>query len=192
MKRALTHCSHLSSDKLDHLRSIFVSTYGILFLGTPHNGSDMAKLASRVQSISRAMIPKILVDSSAQLLNVLKPDNEVLQTVNRDFANIMKRFNIYFFHETEAMDIKGSRILIVDESSAAPTLDGVERLGIEADHGTMCRFKDQNAPGYMAVKEAIFRYSSEALKEIPLRWHEERDKQLFQLKLEQRRLDGKH
>ncbi|KAL1957927.1 hypothetical protein VTO42DRAFT_5319 [Malbranchea cinnamomea] len=188
VKKTLTYCSQLRHEKTQHLRSIFVSTYGILFLGTPHNGSDMAKWGSIIQSISHAVIPKKIFDSSEQLLNILKTDNEHLQNINRDFSHIMKRFSVYFFHESKPMDLKGTRVFVVDEKSAAPILDGVERMGIEADHGGMCRFRDENAPGYVAVAEAILRYSNDALKVIPSRWDEERTQRRLELDAERKRL----
>ena len=56
------------------------------------------------------------------------------------------------------MDMKGTRHFIVDEESAAPDIPGVERMGIERDHSHMCKFEDENAPGYDVVVEAVKRY----------------------------------
>jgi hypothetical protein len=137
-----------------------------------------------------ALAPKKLFDSRDNLLNVLKTDNEHLQHINRDFANIMKEFSIFFFHEAKPLDLKGSRAFVVDELSAAPMVDGVERMGIEADHKAMCRFTDEHAPGYVAVAEAILRYSGEAVKAIPTRWNDERARQRAELDAEIKRLSG--
>lgn len=61
----------------------------------------------------------------------------------------------------------------MDESSAAPYAEGVERMGIEADHRHMCKFDDDNSPGYEAVAEALLRYSRDAPNTIADRWVEE-------------------
>lgn len=174
VKRALIHCRNVANEKLEHLRSIYVSTYGILFLGTPHNGSDLAKWGLLLQNICSAVLPKKFMDSSPQLIKALKTDNETLQNINRMFAEIMPRFHIYFFHETRPTDLKGTREFIVDETSAAPDFDGVERMGIEADHSHMCKFADEDSPGYEAVAEALLRYSRDAPATIADRWVEER------------------
>ena len=42
IKRALTISNETMGEHTEHLRSIFVSTYGIIFLGTPHLGADVA------------------------------------------------------------------------------------------------------------------------------------------------------
>lgn len=62
----------------------------------------------------------------------------------------------------------------MDESSAAPDIEGVERMGIEADHSSMVKFEDDSSPGFEAVAEAIIRYSREAPSVITGRWKEER------------------
>lgn len=173
VKRTLIHCRNVTNEKIEHLRSVFVSTYGILFLGTPHNGSDMAKWGSLLQNICSAVLPKKIMESSSQLVRALQTDNETLQNINSLFAEILPRYHIYFFHETRSTDVKGTRQLIVDESSAAPYIEGVERMGIEADHSSMCKFDDENAPGYEAVAEALLRYSEAAPSLIAHRWHEE-------------------
>ena len=72
------------------------------------------------------------------------------------------------------MDLKGTREYVVDEDSAAPVIEGVERMGIEKDHSSMCKFESENAPGYMVVAEAIQRYSEESVDLITERWREEK------------------
>ena len=72
------------------------------------------------------------------------------------------------------MDLKGSRGFVVDEDSAAPVIEGVERMGIERDHSSMCKFENESAPGYDVVAEAIQRYADEAPRVIRARWNEER------------------
>ncbi|KAI9041260.1 LipA and NB-ARC domain protein [Aspergillus affinis] len=175
VKRALIYCRNVSNEKIEHLRSIFVSTYGILFLGTPHNGSDVAKWGLLLQNICSAVLPRKFFDSSPHMVKTLRSNNETLQNINSLFVEIMSRFHIYFFHETLPTDVKGTREVIVDESSAAPQMEGVERMGIESDHRHMCKFEDDGAPGYEAVAEALLRYSRDAPHTIIDRWSEEEE-----------------
>lgn len=174
MKRALIYSRSLSSEKTEHLRSVYVSTFGILFLGTPHNGSDIAKWGLLLHNICNAVLPKKFMEASPQLVKALRTNNETLQHINSLFVDIMGRFHIYFFHETRSTDVRGTREVIVDEHSAAPYMEGVERAGIEADHSHMCKFDDDNAAGYEVVAEAILRYSRQAPSVITERWAEEK------------------
>ncbi|KAJ5135164.1 uncharacterized protein N7515_004442 [Penicillium bovifimosum] len=175
VKRALIYSRSLSNEKTEHLRAIYVSTFGILFLGTPHNGSDIAKWGLLLQNICNAVLPKKIMESSSQLIKALRTNNETLQHINSLFVDIMDRFHIYFFHETRSTDVRGTREVIVDEYSAAPYMAGVERAGIEADHSHMCKFDDENAPGYEVVAEAVLRYSSQAPAVIADRWVAEKN-----------------
>ncbi|PGH16231.1 hypothetical protein AJ80_05254 [Polytolypa hystricis UAMH7299] len=171
VKRTLIHCHIAGNDKaVNHLLSIFFSTYGILFMGTPHNGSDLAGFGSFVQQVSSNVLPKMFFDSSPNLIQALKRNNPTLQNINDQFGYMRRRFRIYFFYEAKPMDLKTTKKFIVDESSAAPILDGVERMGINADHGAMARFENENSPGYEAVADAIIRYSMDAPKVIAGRW----------------------
>lgn len=174
VKRCLILCRSQESNNTRHLRSIYISTFGILFLGTPHTGSDVAKWGLLLQKICSAVFPKKFLDTSPQLIETLKSNNEVLQNINRLFNDFFSRFHVYFFHETKPLDMKGTREFIVDESSAAPDVQGAERMGIEADHSSMVKFEDDSSPGFEAVAEAIIRYSREAPPVITGRWKEER------------------
>jgi len=68
VKRALELSSDLTSNKADDLRSIYVSTYGLLFLGTRHLGADGAKWGLILQSMVSALMPKKIVDTQSQLV----------------------------------------------------------------------------------------------------------------------------
>ncbi|KAJ5736314.1 uncharacterized protein N7483_001439 [Penicillium malachiteum] len=192
VKRALIYCRSLSNERTEHLRSVYVSTFGILFLGTPHNGSDIAKWGLLLHNICTAVLPKKFMEGSPQLVKALRTNNETLQHINSLFADIISRFHIYFFHETRSTDVRGTREIIVDEASAAPYIEGVERMGIEADHSHMCKFDDENSAGYEVVAEALLRYSRQAPTLIADRWVSERTTRTMEMKAKAREIyDGR-
>lgn len=51
VKRALELSNDSTSAHADANRNVFVSTYGILFLGTPHTGSDAAKWGLMLEKV---------------------------------------------------------------------------------------------------------------------------------------------
>ena len=177
IKRALIYSSGIRNTKTEHLRSIFVSTYGILFLGTPHKGSDIAEWGSRLEWICDAVLPKKLIDSQPQLVNALKANSETLQNIDRGFIQIASRFHIFFFHEGKPTDLKGTLRYIVDEESASPNEQDVERASIQQDHSHMCKFENASAPGFHLVTEGIQRYASQAMETIVSRWESEKAEQ---------------
>lgn len=186
-KQCLIYSRSIDHPNSEHLRSIFVSTYGMLFMGTPHNGSDLAKWGMMLQSIASATLPRKFFDSSSHLVDALKTNNETLQTINRQFTDIQPQLRIYFFYEARPMDLKGTRQFVVDEDSAAPNFPGVERMGIERDHSTMCKFENAQTPGFSVVAEAIQRYSRDAPAKVLDRWEEENQVRAFQRQRRARR-----
>ena len=89
---------------MQHLYSIFVSTYAVLFLGTPHNGSSKVALASIGRRMVSALMPSKMVDTDGQLLDALREGSETLQNITDMFVPLMKNFRIYFFWEQEKTD----------------------------------------------------------------------------------------
>ena len=94
-----------TSKSIQHLHSIYVSTFGILFLGTPHDGGNKAKLASTSRRMIGALVPSKIVDTEGQLLDALQEGSEVLQNITDLFVPLMKDFRIFFFWEQEKTDM---------------------------------------------------------------------------------------
>jgi len=184
VKRALIYSSEIRGNYTEHLRSVFVSTYGILFLGTPHKGSDLAKWGSRLEAICSAVMPTKAIDSNDNLVKALKSNNETLQNIDRQFIQLISRFHVYFFHEGKPTDLKTKKDFIVDEDSASPTIQDVERAVIQADHSHMCKFEDDGAPGFDLVAEGIQRYAGEAPATIASRWESEKASRMAKKKAE--------
>lgn len=68
-----------------HLKSILFSTHGILFLGTPHHGSGLAKWGERLaKSIG------LLKQTNPHILAVLKTDSEVLARIQDSFHAMIR------------------------------------------------------------------------------------------------------
>ena len=188
VKRALIYSSEIRGNKTEHLRSVFISTYGILFLGTPHKGSDLAEWGSRLERICDAVLPSKLVDTQPQLINALKTHSETLQNIDRQFIQLTSRFHIYFFHEGKPTNLKGALRYIVNEESASPDIQDVERASIQQDHSHMCKFETNNAPGFHLVTEAIQRYASQAIEKILSRWNADKAERQKRIEAEAKEL----
>jgi hypothetical protein len=174
VKRALELSNDLTSKNADDNRSIFVSTYGIIFLGTPHNGADPAKWGVILQGMVSALVPKKVMHSESQLVKTLQSNNETLQNINLHFLDIYQKFKICMIHEAAPTDIKGSKVFIVDKDSAAPFLPDVLYFGIEATHSGMCKFESKNSPGYTSVSVTLRSWIQECGPVIQARWENEK------------------
>ena len=175
VKAALVYSAEIYGMRSKHLRSIFISTYGILFLGTPHTGSSTAERGWHLERICNAVFPKKFIDSQPQLMDALKRNSETLQDINYRFLPLMSRFRIYSFHEGKPTNMQGTLQYIVDEESASPMVQDVERASIDTDHSHMCKFEDDSAPGFDLVAEGIQRYAGDAPSMIAERWEMEKE-----------------
>ncbi|KAI1210258.1 uncharacterized protein F4807DRAFT_460087 [Annulohypoxylon truncatum] len=184
VKRALLYSNDLRASQHEDYRSIYVSTYGLIFLGTPHTGSDIAGWGTMLQGMSDAVVPRTFFQSESVLLKTLKRDNETLQNINNHFLDIYQRFKILMAHENHKTDLKGTRMLIVDAHSASPQLPGVTYYAIEATHSGMCKFDSRSAPGYRTIATAIRDWVIDAPDVIATRWRIEDDEKLARAKHE--------
>ncbi|KAI1812433.1 hypothetical protein GGS20DRAFT_22582 [Poronia punctata] len=184
VKRALLYSNDLRTSQHEDYRSIFVSTYGIVFLGTPHTGSDLATWGTILQAMSDAVVPRPFFQSEPVLLKTLKKDNETLQNINNHFLDVYQRFKILMAHENHKTDLKGTKMLVVDANSAGPQLPGVTYYAIEATHSGMCKFDSKNAPGYRTIATAIREWVGSAPDVIMTRWRVEDDEKLARAKHE--------
>lgn len=101
LKRALLYSSDIRVANHEDFRSVFVSTYGIVFLGTPHTGSGLASWARILQKMSDSVVTRPFFRSESILLKTLKKDNERLQEINSHFLDIYQRFMIHMVHENQ-------------------------------------------------------------------------------------------
>lgn len=110
VKRALLYSNDLRGASHQRVyRSIYVSTFGVVFLGTPHVGSDAASWGLMLQGMADAVMPRKLFESESVLLRTLKKDNETLANINNHFLDIYQRFRIHMAHENHKTDVKGTK-----------------------------------------------------------------------------------
>ena len=84
---------------------VYSATSAIIFLGTPHRGSEMASLgliASKIASLA-------LIDTNANVLREFHPDSTLFEKIRDEFSMMLKKdaFQIHSFQE--ARGISGVR-----------------------------------------------------------------------------------
>ncbi|KAH6978414.1 Alpha/Beta hydrolase protein [Fusarium venenatum] len=170
VKRALLYSHDVRGTHLEDLGSIYVSTFGLIFLGTPYVGSDTAAWGVMIQAMANALIPKRFFDSEPVLLKTLRKDNETLVNISSHFLDIYQRFEIHMVRENQKTDIKGKRFFVVDANSAAPPLPGVTYYGIEANHADMCKYDSVHSPGFRNIAITLREWIEKAPLLIQRRW----------------------
>lgn len=147
----------LHSDKA--LQSIPDHTIGVLFLGTPFQGSSLASYGSIAINLL-----KYVMNTQPDSLQTLEKKSKKLADINTKFAKFLKerdrahnmpRLQIACFFE--GIPIKGT--LVVPKESA--TWLGVDSLSIDANHMKMCRFDCAEREGFKRVSGKLAQWIEE-------------------------------
>ena len=91
---------------------IFLSTYGVVFLGTPHRGSAQAGLGILAANICKAM----LQDANTDIPRSLEPDSEILERIRAAFERTMTREKVKaysFVEEIPTVGVGMVRVLLL-------------------------------------------------------------------------------
>jgi NACHT domain len=129
------------------LTTVLESTSGIIFMGTPHKGSDLAAWGSRL-----AKYLQQIRQVNRNILKTLNVKSEVLLNVEQDFQQLLlkpdhrERIKIFCFYEEIALPIIGK---VVPEESAI--LEQYSNASIHGNHMDMARFSSGMDSGFLAV-----------------------------------------
>lgn len=97
--------------------SIVKSTKGILFLGTPHSGSDLATYADALRACIRLSMVKV---PNASNIQVLWRDSETLAGISESFSSLMNNW-------TEKVGCEGPQLFCFIEEKP---IDRLGHLGV--------------------------------------------------------------
>ncbi|KAK6533609.1 hypothetical protein TWF694_002546 [Orbilia ellipsospora] len=172
IKRALIYSNSCGVDHNERLRSIKVSTQGILFMGTPHMGSDIVRWGSLARKLL-CFFPGVKLDSN--MLPMLGQNSETLQNINTLFGGIASSFEIvYFYEELETLLPTGQHEIIVPYASAIVDSPNTEKIGVHGTHQSMVKYRDESSPGYSDVAGILRQMVDTAVTFAPGRWEAER------------------
>lgn len=152
-----------------HLRGVFEYTKGIIFMGTPHDGSWMAgwaKISARCIGLFKS--------TNTSLLKVLETNDQLLEATQIEFWSMIrdlrehkqrdngKPIEVACFYEAEPLQILGS--VVVTKASA--TFPGEIAVSIPANHSNMVKFASSDDPGFNRVLGDLIRWEEEIEKDI--------------------------
>lgn len=97
---------------MEEHRSIKLSTYGIFFMGTPHQGSSGVHFAELLLKVV-----SIFVKADDKILKNLEPDSEWLQQQLNQYGPISGDFVTKFAYEMYRTRIAAGKSIMVGEIS---------------------------------------------------------------------------
>jgi hypothetical protein len=96
-------------DTHPHLANIFSASRGIIFLGTPHRGSDSSSLSKVVASVAQFALP----NANLALIRSLERDSQTLDRIRDSFGRILDKRSLSVWSFVEELPIKGTKKVIL-------------------------------------------------------------------------------
>jgi hypothetical protein len=93
--KALGQCHATAFNTLPHYRAIKVSTFAVLYFGTPHSGANGVELA---QWLTR--LCSVLMNTSTKLLKDLSRDSDELEGIQQLYLQASGDIKPIYFYET--------------------------------------------------------------------------------------------
>lgn len=174
----LTNAKHLEDQG-----AIKISTAGILFLGTPHQGSPGVSLA---QSLGR--LASVYYYTNDTVLAMLEQHSTWLMGQSEHFKGLSTGFDIRYFFESRETYIKGGKRLqvcsnpitrtyadfaekIVPKWSAAlPGAVNAEIIPIQKDHISMVKFTSAEDNDFTTIAGTIRRMMKTSEDRVTRNW----------------------
>ncbi|KAH0551496.1 hypothetical protein GP486_007289 [Trichoglossum hirsutum] len=175
LARCLVRAAQTNEDDHPTIATLYKATYGILFFAVPHRGlivNDMESMLDQDNHPRKALLEQINKGS-----DLLVPD----------FKDLIRDRKIVTFYETEqtrrleqnsedgSWARTGPFITALDTDSAILQLPiNMEiKIPIHADHSTIVKFDNKNAPGYEHALEHLKDFEWDALDVIKARFGKE-------------------
>jgi len=170
VKSALIHSDAARKGALVEHRSIKTSTYGIMFMGTPHQGGNGVQLGKLLVNVA-----SVFVAADDRLMKHLEQNSEWLQQQLGQYNPISSEFVTKFvYEEYKTPTVLGYSIMVVLKASAVvPGAADAEPIVIHADHINMAKFASKEDSGYRTVSGHLRIMTESAGEAIALRWAEE-------------------
>jgi len=128
------------------------SISAILFLATPHRGSDLAKILNRILSVSVIGSPKLYV---SELATKGSQTSQTIRSLNEQFRHIAPKLDVISFYETLPTFVGHKKMMIVESASA--TLGHASEIAapLNADHHGVCKFDSPQDSNYVSVRNSL-------------------------------------
>ncbi|KAI7777971.1 hypothetical protein LA080_002883 [Diaporthe eres] len=158
-----------------HYKDIVQSVSGIIFLGTPHRGSNLAQVLNRVLQAS------VFNHSAKEYITELQRNSLTLQDINDQFRNIATDLSIVSFFETRPTTVGPRKMMIVERDSATLGYAGEITKLLDADHHDVCKYISRQDSNYRSVRDVI-RFLVGQFKSTVLKKHgPDEDGEIFKL-----------
>lgn len=138
--------AYLSAKAKQEYASLAVRIQGVLFLATPHRGSDLAPVLSKLLNLMGGQRPYV---------TDLNRDSEALRLINDEFPERCQDLLLYSFYETLPTNFAVRKSLVVERDLVTMGYANERRAYLNADHRDVCKYVSRSDPNYLTVRNAL-------------------------------------
>ena len=122
----------------------------ILFLSTPHRGTNLAETLSRILQASFISAPK-------QFIGDLAKNSFTLQKLNDQFRHVAPKLDIVSFYETQMtpVGLQRNKVMVLEKESSVLGYPGEISKALPADHHGVCKYESPQDPIYVTVRNVL-------------------------------------
>ncbi|KAJ5553326.1 hypothetical protein N7494_002704 [Penicillium frequentans] len=131
-------------------KKIVKAISAILFLATPHRGTNLAEILNRLLQSTHISTPK-------NYISELSKDSFFLQKLNEQFRHVAPKLDIVSFYETQptSVGLKSARLMILEKESSVLGYPGETSKALSADHHDICKYESPLDPNYITVRNVL-------------------------------------
>ena len=142
----------------EHYKALVRSISAIIFLSTPHRGSNLAELLNRILVAS--------FQSARNFITDLNRSSMALEEINEQFRHIAPRLSIWSFYETLPTSIGPRKMMVLEKDSAILGYSKEISRPLYADHHGVCKFSSPEDANYVSVRNALGTVAQEIVRKL--------------------------
>ena len=139
---------------------VISKTRGIVFLATPHRGSQYAKMLNNILSTAPLGAPP------KGYVADLHTQSRFLEDINEQFRIACGNLLLASFFETLKINVGVTKILVVEKESGVLGYPQEISNPLNANHHTVCKYRNREDGNYISVRN-ILRLWASRLAQLP-------------------------
>lgn len=133
----------------DEYKDMVSKIKAVLFLSTPHRGTDLADILNKILSGS------VFGHSPKDYVNELTKRSPTIDELNEQFRHHAAKLQIFSFYETLTTTVGPLKTLILEKHSSVLGYQHETPQPLVANHHDVCKFSSPEDPNYQSVKGAL-------------------------------------
>lgn len=131
----------------ENYKSMVNSISAVIFLSTPHRGSNLAEALNRIVSAT--------FQSSKSFISDLQKSSVIIEELNEQFRHLAPALSIWSFYETLATSIGPRKLMVLEKDSSILGYPAEISKPLQADHNSVCKYSGPMDSNYVSVRNAI-------------------------------------